>query len=97
MKTTVDLPDELYRRAKTEAALRGQKFGELVADGLARVLEGRAKKPRAVKLSTLMKRARGVMDSGVSDLATNSKHLSGFGGNTRHRSGPRRSRTTKRS
>lgn len=85
MKTTVDLPDELYRRAKAEAALRGQKFRELVAEGLARVLEapgGQAPKP---KMSLLMKRARGVMDSGVSDLASNPKHLSGFGRNGRHR------------
>jgi hypothetical protein len=26
MKTTVELPDDLYRRAKAEAALRGRKL-----------------------------------------------------------------------
>jgi hypothetical protein len=30
-------------------------------------------------LSALMKSARGTVDSGVSDLATNPKHLAGFG------------------
>lgn len=85
MKTTVDLPDELYRRAKAEAALRGQKFRELVAEGLARVLEAPAEHRPKAKMSVLMKRARGVMDSGVSDLASNPKHLSGFGRNARHR------------
>jgi hypothetical protein len=85
MKTTVDLPDELYRRAKTEAALRGRKFRELVAEGLVRVLEAPAEQPPKAKLSALMRRARGVMDSGISDLASNPKHLSGFGRNARHR------------
>ena len=85
MKTTVDLPEELYRRAKAEAALRGQKFRELVAEGLVRVLEAPVEQLPKAKLSTLMKQARGVMDSGVPDLASNPKHLSGFGRNARHR------------
>lgn len=85
MKTTVDLPDELYRRAKAEAALRGRKFRELVAEGLVRVLESPAEQPPKAKLSTLMKRARGIMNSGVSDLASNPKHLSGFGRSARDR------------
>ena len=34
MKTTFDIPDELYRRAKVEAALRGRKLKDLVAEGL---------------------------------------------------------------
>ena len=85
MKTTVDLPDELYRRAKAEAALRGQKFRELVAEGLIRVLEAPAEQLPKARLSTLMKRARGVIDSGVPDLASNPKHLSGFDRNARDR------------
>lgn len=28
MRTTIDLPDELHRKAKAEAALRGMKFRE---------------------------------------------------------------------
>jgi len=85
MKVTVDLPDELYQRAKTEAALRGQKFRELVAEGLARVVEAPAKQLPTAKLSVLMKKARGVMNSRIADLASNPKHLSGFGCDTRRR------------
>ena len=39
MKTTVEVPDELYRRAKAEAALRGRKLRDLVEEGLRLVLE----------------------------------------------------------
>lgn len=31
MRTTIDLPDDLLRRAKATAALRGQKLKDLVA------------------------------------------------------------------
>ncbi len=34
MRTTVDLPDELYRQAKTEAAARGVKLREFIAAAL---------------------------------------------------------------
>ena len=34
MKTTVEVPDDLYRQAKAEAALRGCKFRELIEEGL---------------------------------------------------------------
>ncbi len=34
MKTTVEVPDDLYRRAKAEAALRGRKLRDLVEEGL---------------------------------------------------------------
>jgi hypothetical protein len=35
MRTTVDIPDELFRRAKSEAALSGRKLKDLVEEGLA--------------------------------------------------------------
>jgi len=86
VKTTVELSEELFRRAKAEAALRGRKFKDLVEEGLRLVLQtprhGRAR-PR---LEALMSPARGVVDSGVADLASNPKHLKGFGrGPRRHR------------
>lgn len=34
MKTTVEVSDALYRRAKSEAALRGRKLKDLVEEGL---------------------------------------------------------------
>ena len=84
MRTTVDLPDELFRRAKAAAALRGRKFKELVEEGLLYVLEAPSlpsKKARAKPtLSDLMKEACvGIVGSGVNDLASNPKHMKDFG------------------
>jgi hypothetical protein len=85
MKTTVELPDDLYRRAKAEAALRGRKFRELLEEGLRLALEAPRKTRRRSSLTELMKRARGLIDSGIPDLASNRKHLAGFGRGVRHR------------
>lgn len=86
MKTTVEVPDDLYRQAKAEAALRGRKLKDLIEEGLRLVLESRRKPRRQPSLARLMKRARGTIDSGVPDLASNRKHLAGFGrDDRRHR------------
>ena len=79
MKTTVEVPDELYRRAKAEAALRGRKLRDLVEEGLRLVLDAPRKTRPDRSLARLAKRARGMVDSGVPDLASNPKHLAGFG------------------
>ena len=34
MKTTVDIPDELYQQADVEAAMKGVPVGDLIARGL---------------------------------------------------------------
>lgn len=39
MKTTLELPDELYRQVKATAALKQKKMRDLVARGLELVLE----------------------------------------------------------
>jgi hypothetical protein len=39
MKTTMEIPDELYRRAKTRAAAENRKVRDLVTEGLTVVLE----------------------------------------------------------
>lgn len=84
MKTTVELSEELFRRAKAEAALRGRKFKDLVEEGLRLVLQTpRHGKPARPSLEDLMAPARGVVDSGVADLASNPKHLKGFGRDAR--------------
>jgi len=86
MKTTVEVPDELYRRAKAEAALRGRRLRDLVEEGLRLVLESPPSKARQPSLAELTRLARGMIDSGVPDLASNPKHLAGFGrGDRRHR------------
>jgi predicted component of type VI protein secretion system len=84
MKTTVEVPDDLYRQAKAEAALRGRKLKDLVEEGLRLVLARRTTR-RHPSLAALMKRARGVVDSGVPDLASNPEHLMGFGRDAGHR------------
>lgn len=86
VKTTVEVSDDLYRRAKAEAALRGRKLKDLIEEGLRLVLEAPRKTRRSPSLAGLMKRARGVVESEVSDLASNPEHLAGFGrDDRRHR------------
>ena len=46
MRTTVDLPAELYRRAKAGAAVRGGNFNDLVEEGLRHLLRGPNPRPR---------------------------------------------------
>jgi predicted component of type VI protein secretion system len=86
MKTTVEVSDDLYRRAKSEAALRGRKLKDLVEQGLRLVLETPRKTRRRQSLASLMKGARGAVDSGVADLASNAEYLKDFGRDApRHR------------
>ena len=85
MKTTVEISDDLYQRAKSEAALRGRKLKDLVEEGLRLVLDT-PRQGRQPRLAELMKRARGTVDSGITDLASNSEHLNSFGREvSRHR------------
>jgi predicted component of type VI protein secretion system len=79
MKTTVEVPDDLYRRAKSEAALRGRRLKDLVEEGLRLVLEAPRGSHRRQTLASLMKGACGVVNSGVPDLASNPKYLADFG------------------
>ena len=85
MKTTVELSDDVYRRAKAEAALRGCKLDYLIEKGLRLVLETSRKTRRKPRLAALLKRARGMIDSGASDLASNPDHLAGIGRRARRR------------
>ncbi len=78
MKTTVELPDSLYRQAKAEAALRGRKLKDLVEEGLRLVLEAPPDPGHRPDLAGLMKHALGVIESGVPDLGSNPEHLKGF-------------------
>lgn len=39
MKTTIELPDELFRRAKAVAALRGESLRQLMTTALQRELD----------------------------------------------------------
>ena len=79
MKTTVELPEPLYRQAKAEAALRGRKLRDLVEEGLRRVLDSPADTAKRPDLAGLMESARGVVESGIPDLGSNPDHLKDFG------------------
>jgi hypothetical protein len=79
MKVTVEVSDELSSRAKAEAALRGRRLRDLIEEGLRRVLDAPREALPRPNLSGLMKRACGVVDSGVPDLASNPAHFKGFG------------------
>ena len=39
MKTTVEIPDHLFRKAKSEAALRGVKLKDVIISGLKKELQ----------------------------------------------------------
>lgn len=67
MKTTVEVPDDLYRQAKAEAALRGRKLRDLIEEGLRPVLESPRKRRRRPSLAGLMKGARAFapLDAGA--------------------------------
>ncbi len=45
MRTTVELPDELFRQAKASAALQGRALKDLVADGLRLLLQSARSSP----------------------------------------------------
>lgn len=85
MRTTVDLPDSLYRRAKAEAALRGIRLKDLIEEGVRHVLDASLPdEPGSIPekrptLYALMENCCGIVDSGVDDLASNPKYLEGLG------------------
>ena len=83
MKTTIELPDELHRRAKLEAAASGRKLKDLVEDGLRLVLKSPRRSASRPTLAELVKDACGAVDSGIPDLATNKKHLADLGRDAR--------------
>ena len=80
MKTTIDLPEEVLRRAKAEAALRGRKLRELFLEGIVRVLD-HPEPPVAARKKPARRFADGcgIVNSGVGDLSSNPKHMKGIG------------------
>ncbi len=82
MKTTLEIPNGLYRKAKIKAAMDGRKLKDLVAEGLTLVLGEKGPFPAAKETPsayTVLKEACGCVDSGVPDLASNPRHMEGFG------------------
>jgi len=89
MRTTVDIPDELFRRAKSEAALRGRKLKDLVEEGLRLVLEKEKapaeteqpsqRRPRPGSLHEALQDLCGIFKDSPPDLSTNKKYFDDFG------------------
>lgn len=64
MKTTLEIPDDLFREAKSRAALTGQKLKDVVAEGLRAVLHGKPRpvqKRRRIKFPVLTSRGKGPL------------------------------------
>ena len=63
MKATIEFDDDLYRRLKTVAALRGAKIKELVAEGVRLVLSDAdtQRKARRIKLPAVKSRKPGTL------------------------------------
>jgi hypothetical protein len=84
MKTTLDIPDDLYRLVKAKGALQG----EAVRTITIRLYRGWVADSGTVETppSALdaMRAFCGVVDSGVPDLATNPTHLEDLGDDASH-------------
>jgi hypothetical protein len=86
MKTTIEVPDDLYRRAKAEAALRGRRLKDLIEEGLRLALDTPREASAHPSLAELVRGAMGVVDSGIPDLGSNDAHLADLGRDAfRHR------------
>ena len=86
MRTTVSIPDDLFRRAKAEAALRGRKLQDLVEEGLRAVIDAPPPddasdkpKPKKVTAHDLLKDLIFEDEDCPPDLASNPKYFDGFG------------------
>ena len=91
MRTTLDLPDPLFRRLKARAALEGLSLKDLIADyvsaGLSRepptfatqVPESSVGSATFVSAFDVMQDGVGIVASGETDLATNLAHMDRFG------------------
>ena len=83
MRTTVDLSNNLYRRVRAEAALRGLRFSDLVEAALHAFLASsepeKAGKPGLrPSFHDLMQDCCGIVTDAPQDYATNSKYMEGF-------------------
>jgi hypothetical protein len=65
MRTTIDVPDTLFRKAKATAALRGSTMKELVVRALEREVEAEKQhehKGRAAKLPVMIWKGKKKLD-----------------------------------
>ena len=80
MKTlTVKVPDELGVRLEKRARRLGLSKSAIVRESIEKELERSVKVEEEPSAYDLMKEGIGCIDSGVSDLASNPRHMEGFG------------------
>ena len=61
MRTTVDIPDPLYRELKGKAASEGRSVKELILRGVERELKGRHSRPSRVTLPIVPSKRPGAL------------------------------------
>lgn len=63
MRTTVDIPDPIYRRLKAKAATEGRSVRELILRGAERALRRQARKTRpSIRLPIVRSKRPGNVD-----------------------------------
>jgi hypothetical protein len=64
MRTTIDIPDELYRRLEADAAQEGRSVGDLVLELIAARLQsnGRTREGKRVELPMIKAGRKGAFD-----------------------------------
>ena len=81
MKATFEIPDELYCKVKAKSAQEGRPVRVVVVE-LFRNRLGEPPAPDATQPPSLSERMQhycGIVDSGITDLATNLKYFENFG------------------
>lgn len=59
MRTTVDLPDPLFKQVKASAALRGMKLREFIMNSFQRMLNERSPRPKSHRVKLPLVRGDG--------------------------------------
>jgi hypothetical protein len=62
VRTTIDIPDPLYRQLKGKAASEGRSVKELVLRGVEQELRNRGRKTRRVSLPIVPSKRPGTLD-----------------------------------
>lgn len=63
MKTTLEIPDDLFRAAKAKAALEGRKLKDLVTEGLLLRMSQPAKdSPRRAKFPLIKSKSKRLLE-----------------------------------
>ena len=62
MRTTVDIPDALYRELKTKAAREGRSIKELILRGVERELRNRSRGTRRVSPPIVHSKRPGTLE-----------------------------------